>query len=68
MGKFSAATPKRHRVWSNDPLFLTKIVSRAGYMSKEEQQSCVVKTTRKYVDKNGVKRCVGNKDVLKNSA
>jgi hypothetical protein len=54
-------------VWSNDHMFLSEIVNRAGYMSRQEQQACHVKTTRKYIDKKGVSRCVGIKDVLKKS-
>ncbi|CAL1150914.1 unnamed protein product [Cladocopium goreaui] len=67
MGKFNGETPKRHRVWSNDHMFLSEIVNRAGYMSRQEQQACHVKTARKYIDKKGVSRCVGIKDVLKKS-
>ena len=67
MGKFNGETPKRHRVWSNDHMFLSEIVNRAGYMSRQEQQACHVKTTRKYIDKKGVSRCMGIKDVLKKS-
>lgn len=67
MGKFNGATPKRHRLWSNDSWILTQITQKAGYMSRFEQDQCKVKTTRKYVDSKGVKRCVGIKEVLQNS-
>jgi len=67
MGNFGAATPKRHRLWSNDEDLLNKIASRAGYMSRQQQGSFTTKTTRKYVDRRGVKRCVGIKKVLKES-
>ena len=67
MGNFGAATPKRHKLWSNDEELLNKIAYRAGYMSRQIQGSFTTKTTHKYVDKRGVKRCVGIKQALKNS-
>ena len=67
MGRFGGSTPKRHRLWSNDPDLLTSIAGRAGYMSKQEMEQCVFCTVRKYVDGNGVKRHVGNKEVLRDS-
>lgn len=67
MGRFGGSTPKRHRLWSNDPDLLTSIAGRAGYMSKQEMEQCVFRTVRKYVDGNGVKRHVGNKEVLRES-
>lgn len=67
MGKFNGSTPKPHRAWSNDEKFLSRLVERAGSMTREEQSRCPGKTTRKYVDKNGIKRHVGLKDALKDS-
>ena len=67
MGKFGGPTPKRHRLWGNDREMLQAVASEAGYMSREEQDRCPLKTARHYVDRKGIKRCVGNKDVLKNS-
>ena len=67
MGKFGGATPKRHRLWSNDEWLLHRIAERAGYMSRAEQDACPTKSTKKYIDKNGVRRCVGIKDVLQKS-
>ena len=67
MGKFGGDTPKRHRLWSNDTWLLSRIAEKAGYMSRDEQNQCKVKTTRKYIDAHGVKRCVGIKSVLRNS-
>ena len=50
MGRFGGSTPKRHRLWSNDPDLLTSIAGRAGYMSKQEMEQCVFRTVRKCVD------------------
>ncbi len=68
MGVFGSGSPKRHRLFSNDELLLTKLCCKAGYMSRADQASCSSKLVRKYIDKNGIKRCVGNKDALKASA
>ena len=68
MGVFGSGSPKRHRLFSNDEQLLTKMCSKAGYMSRADQASCSSKLVRKYIDKNGVKRCVGNKHALKQSA
>lgn len=67
MGKFNGPTPKRHRLWSNDPKLLGYIADRAGYMSSAEQSACTVKTARVYLDRFGVKRRVGIKDALRSS-
>ena len=67
MGKFGGPTPKRHRIWGNDRDLLQAVASEAGYMSREEQARCPLKTARHYVDRHGIKRCTGNKVVLKNS-
>ena len=67
MGRFGAASPKRHRVWSNDVGLLAPLAQRAGYMSRQEQQQCGTKTTTKYTDKHGVRRHVGNKEALRQS-
>ena len=67
MGKFSGPTPKRHKLFSNDEHLLSRIAARAGFMSREEQAACTVKTATKYVDRAGVKRHVGNKRALKES-
>ena len=67
MGRFGGASPKRHRLWSNDRSLIQDICDRAGYMSRADQASCTARTTRKYTDKNGVKRCVGIKDALRES-
>ena len=41
---------------------------RAGFMSRQQQQACsTTKLVRTYFDKNGVKRCVGIKENLRNS-
>ncbi len=67
MGRFGGETPKRHRLWSNDRVLLDGISRRAGYMSREEQMQCPGQTTRKYMDRNGIKRHVGIKHALRNS-
>ena len=67
MGKFNAETPKRHKLWSNDRALLEGVVQKAGYMPREEQNKCPGQTTKKYVDRKGVKRHVGIKDALRNS-
>ena len=67
MGCFGGDSPKRHRIWSNDCGLVEAICERAGYMSRADQEKCPVKTTRKYIDRNGVKRCVGIKDALRQS-
>lgn len=66
MGKLGGNTPKRHKLWSNSD-FISKISDKAGYMSKEERQQLTgASLVDKYLDKNGKKRMVGNKN-LKNS-
>ena len=67
MGRFGGETPKRHRLWSNDQLLLEGISCKAGYMFRAEQSQCPGQTTKKYVDRNGVKRHVGIKEALRNS-
>ena len=67
MGKFGSPSPKRHKVWSNDESLLQELFQRAGYMSREQQNACSTKLVRKYIDKKGVRRCVGIKDELRNS-
>ena len=67
MGRFAGRTPKPHRIWSNDMELVQSICDRAGYMSREQQRTCVGQTTRKYIDSAGVKRCVGIKDELRSS-
>ncbi len=68
MGNFGAASPKLHRLLSNDQSLLQKIHDQAGYMSRQAQELCSQKLVKKYVDSNGKRRCVGIKDALKESA
>ena len=68
MGVFGSGSPKPHRLYSNDRTLLDEISLKAGYMSREDQRLCEVKTTRRYIDKNGKRRCVGIKSALKESA
>lgn len=55
MGNCGGATPKRHKLWSNDKSLLDEIGNQAGYMSRSMQNSFTTKTTHKYVDKRGGK-------------
>ena len=41
---------------------------KAGYMSREDQNKLETKLVKKYIDKRGQRRCVGNKEALKQSA
>ena len=67
MGNFGSASPKLHRLLSNDQSFLQNICDQAGYMSRRAQEHCSQKLVKKYVDSNGKRRCVGIKDALKES-
>ena len=68
MGIFGSGSPKRHRLLSNDEELLMKIHTKAGYMSREDQQKCDTQLVKKYIDKNGCLRCVGLKAELRESA
>ena len=69
MGVFDRSkSPKPHVLYSNDEGMLHEICSRAGYMSRQDQSSCPMKTTKRYVDGSGKPRCVGIKSALKESA
>ena len=69
MGIFDRSkSPKPHVLYSNDEGMLHQICSRAGYMSREDQASCAMKTTKRYIDGSGKRRCVGIKSSLKESA
>ena len=68
MGVFGSGSPKPHKLYSNDESFLNAIIAKAGYMSRADQAQCQVKTTTRYIDKRGKRRCVGNKTALKESA
>lgn len=68
MGVFGSGSPKPHKLYSNDESLLNAIIAKAGYMSRADQSRCEVKTTTRYIDKNGKRRCVGNKSALKESA
>ena len=64
MGCFGAATPKRHTVWSNDD-FIKKLVEQGGYLSKKQRlENCKGEPlVDRYVDKRGLKRVKGNKNL-----
>ncbi len=68
MGIFGSGSPKPHRLYSNDQILLQEICAKAGYMSRDAQRQCEVKTTKRYIDNNGKRRCVGIKPALKESA
>ena len=67
MGLFGGPTPKIHKFWTNLEWLAQALSDRAGYMSRSQQEQCAGKTVKKYVDKKGVRRCVGLKAELKNS-
>ena len=67
MGRFGGPSPKRHNFIGNDKYMLDCLQIRAGYMSREAQRLCPTRTAVAYVDKNGVNRRVGKKNVLKDS-
>ena len=67
MGRFSAPTPKRHKVYSNCKALLMDLFDRAGYMSRNEQKACETKLVKNYFDKHGQRRCVGIRDKLRDS-
>lgn len=68
MGIFGSGSPKRHRMFSNDNFLLERLCAKAGYMSRADQQRCDKKLVKTYIDKQGVKRCVGIKTALRESA
>ena len=68
MGVFGSGSPKPHQLHSNDCGLLEALSNEVGYMSKEDRDKCTVKTTRRYVDSNGKRRCVGIPSALKESA
>ena len=68
MGVFGSGSPKRHRMSSNDEGRLNSLCAKAGYMSRAAQNNCDKQLVRKYIDKNGIKRCVGIKSALRESA
>lgn len=67
MGKFGGRTPKPHTLWGNDFRMLSALGAVGGTMTRQEQERCVGRTCRTYVDKNGVKRHVGKKKELSES-
>ena len=68
MGVFGSGSPKRHRMFSNDEGLLNTLCAKAGYMSRADQNRCDKQLVRKYIDKHGIKRCVGIKGALRESA
>ena len=68
MGAFQGATPKRHRLWSNDSSLLQAIADVGGSMTREEMKNLSgASLVRKYIDSEGKKRHVGIPDRLKQS-
>ena len=68
MGAFGSGSPKPHQLHSNDYGLLESLSNEAGYMSKDDRDKCPVQTTRRYIDSNGKRRCVGIPSALKESA
>lgn len=66
MGRFHGPSAKRHRVWSNDKLLLQRLSVRAGSLKMADREG-LTSLTHRYVDRNGVPRCVGLKKKLKES-
>lgn len=65
MGLLGGQTPKRLLAWSNDNLISALDL---GKLCREKRESLTgKKTTRRYVDRNGRTRFVGNKAALKQS-
>lgn len=67
MANFKGPSPKPRIMFSNDKEFVQALCTIAGYLPRFEAQSCPVKTTKKYIDKQGVKRCTGVKKALRDS-
>ena len=54
-------------MWSNDRSLLHDLFVRAGQMSRSEMLTKTEKLVKTYTDRNGVKRCVGDKKKLRES-
>ena len=68
MGKYGGATPKPHKIWSNDKALLDAIHAEAGHMSMEERRALSGESlVKKYVDWAGRTRCTGIKSKLQKS-
>ena len=68
MAAFGGGTPKRHRLWSNSKTFLEGIFLQGGSLPRETLKACKgLPLVKKYIDKQGVRRCTGIKDRLKAS-
>ena len=67
MGIFGSLSPKPHIMYSNDEGLITMLCEKVGFMNREQQQACPVRTAKTYYDKKGVKRSVGRKKELRES-
>lgn len=68
MGAFQGPTAKRHRLWSNSRSLLQGIFQHGGYMSRAAMQALPGgPLVKKYKDKNGIARCTGLKEKLRQS-
>ena len=70
MGKYNGATPKPHKIWSNDKSLLDAIHQEAGHLSHEERMAFRAtgeSLVKKYIDSNGRTRCSGIPSKLKAS-
>ena len=63
MAHFEGRFPKPHILFSNCEPFINGIMSRAGYLSREDLKKIPERTCRTYIDKKGVKRSVGKKNM-----
>ena len=68
MGVFGSGSVKPHLLFSNDAGLLENIAAVAGSLCQLDRTKCTVQTTRKYIDRNGKRRCVGIPDALRESA
>lgn len=64
MRDFGAPTAKLTTVWCSSRAFLPMVLKRRNKVKKGEKRRAVaVKTARVYVDKNGLRRCCGTKNL-----
>ena len=66
MGMFDGPSAKRHTLWSNCEALVQLIMDRGNEMTPGKMAS-LKPLCRYYTDKNGVKRRIAKRDVLKAS-
>ena len=68
MGAYDGPYPKRHRLWSNSFPLLMGINERGGKLTRQAMAALPGGAlARRYVDAQGIPRCVGIKEKLKDS-